>query len=81
MRQEILHVLGLNRRPQHILHDTYSSAPKFLLDVYENFENDDVGEVHVNHRIEHNWFNITKEDVNAIDSSDLMMTFVNHGKF
>lgn len=79
VQHEILHLLGLNRKPHPILHDTINSAPKFLMDLYENFEDDDVGDVHVNRRIKHNWFNISSADVDAIDSSDFIMTFVNHG--
>ncbi|KFM56715.1 Protein 60A, partial [Stegodyphus mimosarum] len=40
LEEEILHLLGLEHRPKPRNHDIYSSAPKYLLDVYKTLQED-----------------------------------------
>lgn len=89
VEHEILNLLGLPDRPRSIIGKTPQrrrSAPKFLLDIYENAlgENDDTkspltsGNHHRNP--ESGEFDFTGQDLRAIDQSDVIMTFAAHSK-
>lgn len=69
----ILHLMGLPRRPRAV-HPTLlvGSAPKFLLDVYKSLLEPAAS------RTPRSEFNLSGEDLNAIDKSDVIMGFVSH---
>ncbi|XP_043270190.1 protein 60A [Venturia canescens] len=88
VEHEILNLLGLPDRPRSIAGKSPQvrrSAPKFLLDIYEKQalgENDDAESAltSANHRrdVESGEFNLTGQDLRAIDQSDVIMTFAAH---
>ena len=77
---EILALLGLKSRPKSIIHNYTESAPIFMLDVYryltisESMLNADT-EFHAG--IYNDDFPVLPQE---IEGSDVIMSFVNHGK-
>lgn len=71
MELEILNLLGLPNRPRRINNSPLKkSAPRFLLDVYKTLMEDE------NKREERSVdLNLSGEEQNAIDKSDVIMTF------
>lgn len=87
VEHEILNLLGLPDRPKNVvgkLPQVKRSAPKFLLDIYENAlgENADKPIDVPGHRRrnEAGEFDLTGQDLRAIDQSDVIMTFAAHSK-
>ncbi|CAG9771797.1 unnamed protein product [Ceutorhynchus assimilis] len=80
MELEILNLLGLPNRPRKINKATVKkSAPKFLLDIYKSLlEEDDEGFRRVKRETDD--LNISGEEQQKIDQSDVIMTFesINH---
>ncbi|XP_043473217.1 protein 60A [Leptopilina heterotoma] len=85
VEHEILNLLGLPDRPKHVIHrppQVKRSAPKFLLDIYKNA----LGELDENEKPvdvkqqegKHGEFNLSGQDLRAIDQSDVIMTFASH---
>ncbi|KFM76088.1 Protein 60A, partial [Stegodyphus mimosarum] len=71
LEEEILHLLGLDHRPKPRNHDIYSSAPKYLLDVYKTLEED-------NAVLHENLANATKNRSHgALKDTDFIVSFVN----
>lgn len=67
--REMLNLLGLPRKPRRSLSHNVtlaSSAPKFLLDIYESLDGSKLK----------NEFNLKKEDFRSVKESDAIMTFL-----
>ena len=86
MQQEILTLLGLHQRPKpsspHGKGD--SSAPKFMLDLYNTLQTDS-GEVEEeiftrNPTLNTTVFGNLTNNIQTINSADMIMSFVNHGE-
>jgi bone morphogenetic protein 7 len=78
MELEILNLLGLPNRPKRISKSLKRSAPKFLLDVYKSLmEKENEGHSRSKRSVD---LNLSGEEQNAIDESDVIMTFesINH---
>lgn len=68
---EILHLLGLPSRPRRMSEKQLTkSAPKFLLDVYRSLLEKENGREERSADLD-----ISGEERNAIDESDIIMTF------
>lgn len=86
VEHEILNLLGLPDRPKHVIHrppQVKRSAPKFLLDIYKNALGEDENEnkpVDVKQQGKHGEFNLSGQDLRAIDQSDVIMTFASHSE-
>nr|CAD7261702.1 unnamed protein product [Timema shepardi] len=73
VEHEILNLLGLPNRPRAVSPATLaSSAPKFLLDVYKSLLEPTAG------RAPRSEFNLSGQDLHAIDESDVIMSFASH---
>jgi len=72
MELEILNLLGLPNRPRKGAARSFlnKSAPQFLLDVYKSMSEEENGRIKRNADL-----NLSDEEQNAIDESDLIMTF------
>jgi len=84
VEHEILNLLGLpdrprntNRRPPQVKR----SAPKFLLDIYKNALGEDEEEKPVARNHKAGEFDLSGQDLKAIDQSDAIMTFAAHSEF
>ncbi|RWS13377.1 bone morphogenetic protein 7-like isoform X1 [Dinothrombium tinctorium] len=81
MQQEILNLLGLQHRPKPKTHaGTDNSAPKYLQDLYESLLDEESGNLKVDENqgpiiIEGEV--LSKMSLNAINDSDVIMSFVN----
>lgn len=88
MQSEILHLLGLQHRPRPALptwpgkklhvEDNLSSAPRFLIDVYQSMIEEDSGELKLTPELIKE-FNVSYLDLNSMSQADIIMSFVNHG--
>lgn len=83
VEHEILNLLGLPDRPRNTINrppQVKRSAPKFLLDIYKNAlgEGEDEDEKPVMHRHKAGEFDLSGQDLRAIDQSDVIMTFAAH---
>lgn len=78
MELEILNLLGLPNRPRKINNPPLKkSAPRFLMDVYKSL----MEEQNENAREKRNAdLNLSGEEQNAIDKSDIIMTFESIGR-
>ena len=94
MQSEILHLLGLHHRPHpatpaasgllrprpSVPQDaTASSAPRFLIDVYQSLMEEDSGDLKLKPDLIEREFNVTDGDVHSMDQADIIMSFVNRG--
>ena len=89
MQSEILHLLGLEHRPRPVfssfshqklkVDDNLSSAPRFLIDVYQSLTEDDSGDLKLTPDLIEREFNVSDADVNSMDQADVIMSFVNRG--
>ena len=79
MQQEILNLLGLHHRPRPQPQPNVKSAPKFMMDLYENLKEDPGNrrESRLNHVNMH--VNITANAAYHIDHADMIMSFINKG--
>ena len=57
------------------------SAPKFLLDIYKNALGEDEEEKPLARSHKAGEFDLSGQDLRAIDQSDVIMTFAAHSKF
>lgn len=74
MEAEILHLLGLPNRPRRGVNAPLKkSAPRFLLDVYKSLMESENSEHSRSERSAD--VNFTGDEQNAIDESDIIMTF------
>jgi hypothetical protein len=90
MQSKILHLLGLQHRPRPVLmlpskrrpqlDDGLSSAPRFLIDVYQSLTEEDSGELKLTPDLIEKEFNVSDSDVLSVDQADIIMSFVNRGK-
>ncbi|KAK0171257.1 hypothetical protein PV328_009007 [Microctonus aethiopoides] len=85
VEHEILNLLGLPDRPKNTIGkvpQVKRSAPKFLLDIYKNaLGEDDEGKPVAPTKLQHHTdgeFDLTGQDLRAIDQSDVIMTFAAH---
>ncbi|XP_033726914.1 bone morphogenetic protein 7-like [Pecten maximus] len=80
MQHEILTLLGLHHRPKPAGHSTTEySAPRFMLNLYNSITSDG-GVINDGNRRQFDR-NVTIENqVEPIDGSDVIMSFVNHAK-
>ena len=74
MELEILNLLGLPSRPKRVTKSLKKSAPKFLLDIYKSFMEEDSDDRH-SRRERSADLNLSGEEQIAIDASDVIMTF------
>lgn len=89
MQSEILHLLGLQHRPRPVLmvpskrklqvDDGLSSAPRFLIDVYQSLTEEDSGELKLTPDLIEKEFRVSDSDVHSMDQADVIMSFVNQG--
>lgn len=72
MELEILNLLGLPNRPRRLAsNDTLKkSAPRFLMDIYKSLKENEHGRAERSADL-----NLSGEEINAIDESDVIMTF------
>ncbi|EFA04645.1 glass bottom boat protein precursor [Tribolium castaneum] len=78
MEMEILNLLGLPERPKRVSNSLKRSAPKFLLDIYKSLmEEENEGHSRSERSAD---LNLSGDEQNAIDESDVIMTFesINH---
>lgn len=87
MQSEILHLLGLQHRPRPVFSrkkfqvgSDLSSAPRFLIDVYQSLIEEESGELKLTPDLIEKEFNVSDSDVSSMDQADTIMSFVNHGK-
>ncbi|CAN8026994.1 bone morphogenetic protein 7 [Ixodes scapularis] len=78
MQQEILNLLGFNQRPKPKLHERKYSAPRYLLDLYNSFKDEDDGEIKLDASKAHNEFLTNNQSLRVINDSDVIMSFLNH---
>ncbi|XP_053593820.1 protein 60A-like [Microplitis demolitor] len=83
VEHEILNLLGLPDRPRSVIGkvpQVKRSAPKFLLDIYKNALGEDEDGKPVATRLHQTdgEFDLTGQDLRAIDQSDVIMTFAAH---
>ncbi|XP_071557702.1 protein 60A isoform X1 [Temnothorax nylanderi] len=81
VEHEILNLLGLPERPRNTVGrppQVRRSAPKFLLDIYKNALGEDEEEKPMAHRHKAGEFDLSGQDLKAIDQSDVIMTFMTH---
>lgn len=82
LEHEFLNLLGLPDRPRNIIDrppQIKRSAPKFLLDIYKNALGEDEEEKPAaHHHRKAGEFDLTGQDLKAIDQSDVIMTFAAH---
>ncbi|KAJ8944834.1 hypothetical protein NQ314_009375 [Rhamnusium bicolor] len=80
MELEILNLLGLPNRPRKINKSPLKkSAPRFLLDIYKSLMNDENDENNRSKRSSD--INLSGEEQQQIDQSDVIMTFESISKF
>lgn len=78
VEHEILNLLGLPDRPRSAIGrppQVKRSAPKFLLDIYKNALGEDEEEKPVARSHKAGEFDLSGQDLKAIDQSDVIMTF------
>lgn len=84
VEHEILNLLGLPDRPRNTAGrppQVKRSAPKFLLDIYKNALGEDEDEKPIGEQQRRaGEFDLTGQDLRAIDQSDVIMTFAAHSK-
>lgn len=83
VEHEILNLLGLPDRPRNSINrpsQVKRSAPKFLLDIYKNALGEDEEEKSATHHRQTGEFDLSGQDLRAIDQSDAIMTFAAHSK-
>lgn len=79
---EILNLLGLPNRPRKINKALKKSAPRFLLDIYKSLmEKDDEQNNRVKRDAEVTEINLSGEEQQQIDASDVIMTFESVSKY
>ncbi|EZA54725.1 hypothetical protein DMN91_006821 [Ooceraea biroi] len=81
VEHEILNLLGLPDRPRNTHGrppQVKRSAPKFLLDIYQNALGEDEEEKSPAHHRKAGEFDLSGQDLKAIDQSDVIMTFAAH---
>jgi len=80
MENEILTLLGLHQRPKTVKQGYESSAPKFMISLYNSLKTDD-GDV-ISDEIEFNSkVNLTLgKAMEHINGTDVIRSFINHGK-
>ncbi len=84
MQREILSILGLPHRPRPHVHTKHNAAPMFMLDLYNTISTDaeppgysyykTVFPTQVSPMV-------TPQDSRFLDDADMVMSFVNLGKF
>lgn len=80
MQQEILNLLGFNQRPKPKVHERKYSAPRYLLDLYNSFKDEEDGEIKLDATKAHNEFITNNQSLRMINDSDVIMSFLNHGE-
>ena len=80
VEEEFLSLLGLSDRPPvHPNKQVQKSAPRFLLDIYENALHEE-DHPHRKH-IAKDEFGLSGQDLRAIDQSDVIMSFSARSEF
>lgn len=91
LQEEILHLLGLNYRPQssnrrRTITSANSTVPTFMKDIYESLLNEggEAGELKNLtfdnlDSLQNTQFQLQDKDLQAINESDIIMSFVNYG--
>merc|ERR1719167_118785 len=91
LQEEILHLLGLNYRPhssnrRRTIKSANSTVPTFMKDIYESLLNEggEAGELKNLtfdnlDSLQNTQFQLQDKDLQAINESDIIMSFVNYG--
>jgi len=86
MQEEILHLLGLHYRPHSSNHKRSrlagnSTVPTFMKDIYRSLLHveGDPGELKTDLHKGETQFHLQEKDLQAINESDVIMSFVNYG--
>ena len=88
MQKEILSILGLPHRPRpHLSHGKYNSAPLFMLDLYNTISSEEKSPVegaldrYQSMRTTQSPPLATYQETAFLNDADMVMSFVNLGKF
>lgn len=78
VQQEILTLLGLHQKPKTLHHGFESSAPKFMINLYNTLQSDE-GLGITDDDVFHTNVNLTfGTEIQHINGTDVIMSFVNH---
>lgn len=78
VQQEILTLLGLHQKPNPTEHGFDSSAPKFMINLYNTLQSDE-GSGITDDEVFHTNVNLTfGAEVQYVNGTDVIMSFVNH---
>ena len=84
MQREILSILGLPHRPRPHVHTKHNAAPMFMLDLYNTISTDaqPPGYSYYKSALPTQVYPVvTPQDSRFLDDADMVMSFVNLGKF
>ena len=92
MQSEILNLLGLQHRPRPVFSSSrrnqktvgdedLSSAPRFLIDVYQSLTEEDSGDLKLTPELIEHEFNVSDSEVSTMNQADVIMSFINRGAF
>ncbi|KAF7658958.1 hypothetical protein LDENG_00005370 [Lucifuga dentata] len=84
MQREILSILGLPHRPRPLVHTKHNAAPMFMLDLYNTISTDaePPGYSYYKPVLPTQAVPmVTPQDSRFLDDADMVMSFVNLGKF
>ena len=80
VQQEILTLLGLHQKPNPVEHGFESSAPKFMINLYNTLQSDDGLGISTDDDVFHTNVNLTfGAEIQYVNGTDVIMSFVNHG--
>lgn len=90
MQSEILNLLGLQHRPRPVFpslkrnqkpvgDENLSSAPRFLIDVYQSLTEEDSGDLKLTPELIEHEFNVSDSEVSTMNQADVIMSFINRG--
>ena len=81
VQQEILTLLGLHQKPNPVEHGFESSAPKFMIGLYNTLQSDE-GLGISDDDVFHTNVNLTfGAEIQYVNGTDVIMSFVNHGTY
>lgn len=78
VQQEILTLLGLHQKPKPVQHGYESSAPKFMINLYNTLQSEE-GLGITDDEVFHTNVNLTfGTEIQYINGTDVIMSFINH---
>ena len=82
VQQEILTLLGLHHKPNPVEHGFESSAPKFMISLYNTLQSDEGLGISNDDDVFHTNVNLTfGAEIQYVNGTDVIMSFVNHGTY